>query len=76
MNKKAGSYHEIDFLAERREIFHSLTNMNARKHFMYGLLEVDVTVAQAVHRRRTEPSTGETLLLHRVPGPVPRPGRG
>ena len=42
---------------------------------MYGLLEVDVTVAQqliAEHKERT----GETAFFHRLPGLLPGAGRG
>ncbi|MBX3056395.1 MAG: 2-oxo acid dehydrogenase subunit E2 [Anaerolineae bacterium] len=59
MNEKIGPYHVIDLPPERREIPNFL-DLSWRKHCMYGLLEVDVTVA----RRFIEAykaQTGETL---------------
>jgi pyruvate/2-oxoglutarate dehydrogenase complex dihydrolipoamide acyltransferase (E2) component len=59
MNDKAGPYHVIDFPPERRAVL-SFIDVHWRKHCMYGLLEVDVTVARqfiAKHKART----GETL---------------
>jgi hypothetical protein len=45
MNAKIGPYHVIDFPPDRRDM-PAINALNARKHFMYGLLEVDVTVAR------------------------------
>lgn len=45
MDEKIGPYHVIDFPPERRDIL-IIDELNSRKHFMYGLLEVDVTVAR------------------------------
>jgi len=59
MNDKIGPYHVIDLSPGRRALMNAL-ELVAPKHYMYGLLEVDVTVARqfiAEHRVRT----GETL---------------
>jgi pyruvate/2-oxoglutarate dehydrogenase complex dihydrolipoamide acyltransferase (E2) component len=45
MNEKTGRYHIIDFPPERRNL-PFVNDINSRRHFMYGLLEVDVTVAR------------------------------
>ena len=59
MNKKIGPHHVIDFPAERRDL-PFVNDINSRKHFMYGLLEVDVTVArQFIENHRAQ--TGELL---------------
>lgn len=59
MSEKNLAYHVIDFPPERREM-PAINELNARKHFMYGLLEVDVTrVRQFIENHRVE--TGELL---------------
>jgi pyruvate/2-oxoglutarate dehydrogenase complex dihydrolipoamide acyltransferase (E2) component len=55
MDKVSRPYHILDFPVERRGILLA-NDLNFRKHTMYGLLEVDVTVARqfiADHRART-----------------------
>jgi hypothetical protein len=55
MNKKIGPYHVIDLPPERRMLL-NIIDEEWRKHFMYGLLEVDVTVARKFimeHKART-----------------------
>ena len=53
MNDKIGSYHVIDFPPERRAMPNFL-DLSWRKHSIYGLLEVDVTVARAsIHSSAT-----------------------
>lgn len=55
----AQPYHVIDFPADRRDM-PAINELNARKHFMYGLLEVDVTrVKQFIEAHRAQ--TGELL---------------
>lgn len=59
MNKNVGSYHVVNLSAGRRALMNAL-DLVAPKHYMYGLLEVDVSVARhllAVHKART----GEAL---------------
>ena len=59
MNQKIGPYHVVDLPASRRETPH-LLDLYWWSHCVYGLLEVDVTVARqfiADHKTRT----GETL---------------
>ncbi|HSJ54585.1 MAG TPA: 2-oxo acid dehydrogenase subunit E2 [Anaerolineae bacterium] len=59
MSDKVGPYHVVDLTPERRVWLNTLDLVGA-KHSMYGLLEVDVTVARrliAQHKART----GETL---------------
>jgi hypothetical protein len=59
MNEKIGRYRVIDFPPERRDM-PSINELNARRHFMYGLLEVDVTVAkQFIEENRAQ--TGKLL---------------
>jgi len=59
LNKKIGPHHVIDFPAERRDL-PFVNDINSHKHFMYGLLEVDVTVArQFIENHRAQ--TGELL---------------
>ena len=45
MNEKIGPYHVIDLPAARRVMINML-DLPGPKHCMYGLLEVDVTVAR------------------------------
>src|SRR5215212_8319311 len=59
MNENFGPSHVINFPAERRDM-PPINERNARKHFMYGLLEVDVTVAKQFIAE-TRAQTGETL---------------
>lgn len=59
MNEKSGTYHVIDFPTERRDM-PGINELNAQKHFMYGLLEVDVTVAKQFIAA-TRAQTGENL---------------
>lgn len=59
MNNKLGPHHVVALSPERRLMINVL-NMPGSNHRMYGLLEVDVTVARefiAAHKART----GETL---------------
>jgi pyruvate/2-oxoglutarate dehydrogenase complex dihydrolipoamide acyltransferase (E2) component len=59
MSEKSGPYRVVDLPPARRVIINML-DLSAPKHCMYGLLEVDVTVARqfiAEHKART----GETL---------------
>lgn len=59
MSDKTGPYHVVDLSPVRRVWLHTL-DLAGAKHTMYGLLEVDVTVARqciAEHKART----GETL---------------
>jgi hypothetical protein len=59
MNDKLGPYHVVD-LAPGRRVWVNTLDMSWPKHCVYGLLEVDVTVARqfiAEHKART----GETL---------------
>jgi len=59
MNKTIGPHHVVDLPPARRVMINML-NLEGPKHCMYGLLEVDVTVARqfiAEHKART----GETL---------------
>jgi pyruvate/2-oxoglutarate dehydrogenase complex dihydrolipoamide acyltransferase (E2) component len=59
MNKKIGSYRVVDFPPDRRDM-PGINELNSRKHFMYGLLEVDVTVPkQFIEGYRAQ--TGELL---------------
>lgn len=59
MGEKKSSYHVIDFPPDRREM-PGINELNSRKHFMYGLLEVDVTVPkQLIEEYRAQ--TGELL---------------
>ncbi len=69
MNQKTGSYQLIDFPAERRAM-PAFLELKAGRHVMYALLEADVTLARqfiAEHKTRT----GETAILHRLPGLLP-----
>jgi len=59
MNQKTGPYHIIN-LSPGRRVWVNTLEISWQSHTMYGLLEVDVTVARrfiAVHKA----STGETL---------------
>jgi hypothetical protein len=59
MNEKTGPYQVVDLPTGRR-VMQNLLDLPGPKHGMYGLLEVDVTVARqfiAEHKART----GETL---------------
>jgi pyruvate/2-oxoglutarate dehydrogenase complex dihydrolipoamide acyltransferase (E2) component len=59
MSQKLGPYHVVDLPAARREM-PNLLGMYWWKHYIYGLLEVDVTVVRqfiAAHKART----GEVL---------------
>ncbi|MBE9508225.1 MAG: hypothetical protein IMY86_09255, partial [Chloroflexi bacterium] len=59
MNKNIGPYHVVD-LPPGRRILLNMLDLSGPTHYMYGLLEVDVTVARqfiAEHKART----GETL---------------
>lgn len=59
MNANIGHYHVVDLTVGRRVML-SMLNLAGPKHSMYGLLEVDVTVARqliAEHKKRS----GETL---------------
>jgi pyruvate/2-oxoglutarate dehydrogenase complex dihydrolipoamide acyltransferase (E2) component len=59
MNKNVGPYRVVNLSSGRRALINAL-NLVAPTHYMYGLLEVDVTVARrfiAEHKART----GETF---------------
>jgi len=59
MSNKTGGYHVVDLSPARRVMIHML-DLSGPTHSMYGLLEVDVTVARQFieeHKART----GETL---------------
>ena len=59
MSERTGPYHVVD-LSPGRRLMINMLNLSGPKHSMYGLLEVDVTVARqfiAEHKART----GETL---------------
>jgi pyruvate/2-oxoglutarate dehydrogenase complex dihydrolipoamide acyltransferase (E2) component len=59
MSDKVGPYHVVD-LSPARRVMITMLDLSGPKHCMYGLLEVDVTVARqfiAKHKERT----GETL---------------
>lgn len=59
MTKNIGPYHVVDLPVGRRVMINML-NLSGPTHYMYGLLEVDVTVVRqfiAEHKKRT----GETL---------------
>lgn len=59
MSENKSPYHIVDLPSDRREM-PALNELNARKHFMYGLLEVDVTfVKQCIADYRTR--TGDLL---------------
>lgn len=59
MSEKKLSYRVIDFPPDRRDM-PTINELNSRKHLMYGLLEVDVTVArQFIELYRAQ--TGEVL---------------
>lgn len=59
MNEKPSPYRTIDFPEDRRDL-PVINELNAHKHFMYALLEVDVTtVRTAIEVHRVE--TGELL---------------
>ncbi len=59
MSEKKPSYRVIDFPPDRRDM-PTINELNSRKHLMYGLLEVDVTVArQFIELYRAQ--TGEVL---------------
>ncbi len=59
MSERKPSYRVIDFPPDRRDM-PAINELNSRKHFMYGLLEVDVTVAkQFIEHYRAQ--TGELL---------------
>ncbi len=58
-NDKTGPYHVIDLPPERRQM-PDLFDLSWRKHCMYGLLEVDVTLAQQFIENR-KAQTGEAL---------------
>jgi pyruvate/2-oxoglutarate dehydrogenase complex dihydrolipoamide acyltransferase (E2) component len=59
MSEQVGPYHVVDLTPSRR-VWLNMLDLSGPKHTMYGLLEVDVTVARqfiAEHKART----GETL---------------
>jgi pyruvate/2-oxoglutarate dehydrogenase complex dihydrolipoamide acyltransferase (E2) component len=59
MNTKTGPYHVIDLPPERRAI-PGFNDLNSGKHCMYGLLELDVTIAkQFIEDYKAQ--TGESL---------------
>jgi pyruvate/2-oxoglutarate dehydrogenase complex dihydrolipoamide acyltransferase (E2) component len=59
MNEKAGPYHVVDLSVGRRVVLNML-DLVRPKHSMYGLLEVDVTVArQCIEEHKAR--TGEVL---------------
>jgi pyruvate/2-oxoglutarate dehydrogenase complex dihydrolipoamide acyltransferase (E2) component len=65
MNMQTGPYRVVELPRERRAM-PGFNDLNAGKHSMYGLLEVDVTVAKEVmeaHRARTGESLSFTAYL-------------
>lgn len=59
MSEDSHAYQIVDFPQDRRDL-PIISELNARKHFMYALLEVDVTAARAaIEAHRVE--TGELL---------------
>ncbi len=65
MNQKIGPYRVIDIPPERRMLL-NIIDEEWRKHFMYGLLEVDVTVARKFitdHKARAGESLSFTGYL-------------
>ncbi len=65
MGDKTGPYQVMDFPAERRGMLLA-NDLNWRKHSMFGLLEVDVTVARqfiAEHKARTGERLSFTAYL-------------
>jgi hypothetical protein len=59
MNEKIGSYHVVDLTPARRVWLNTL-DLSWSPHCIYGLLEVDVTVARRFIAER-KARTGETL---------------
>jgi pyruvate/2-oxoglutarate dehydrogenase complex dihydrolipoamide acyltransferase (E2) component len=59
MNTKTGPYHIVDLSLGRRVMINML-NLAEEKHSIYGLLEVDVTIARQLIAKHKEHS-GETL---------------
>ena len=65
MSKEIVPYHVIDFPPERRDMLMA-NELNWRKHSMFGLLEVDVTVARQFieeHKARTGERLSFTAYL-------------
>lgn len=65
MNNEAGPYQVVDLTPGRRAWLNTL-DLPGPTHWMYGLLEVDVTVARkfiAAHKARTEESLSFTGFL-------------
>jgi pyruvate/2-oxoglutarate dehydrogenase complex dihydrolipoamide acyltransferase (E2) component len=65
MNKETGPYHIVDLPRGRRMMINML-NLSGPKHYMYGLLEVDVTVARqfiAEYKARTAETLSFTGFL-------------
>jgi pyruvate/2-oxoglutarate dehydrogenase complex dihydrolipoamide acyltransferase (E2) component len=65
MTEKTGSYHVVELTPGRR-IFINMLDLPGPKHSMYGLLEVDVTLARqfiAEHKRRSGESLSFTGFL-------------
>ena len=59
MKNKIGPYRVVD-LSPARRVMMNMLDLSATKHCMYGLLEVDVTVArQFIEEHKAH--TGETL---------------
>ena len=59
MSEKIRPHHIIDLPKERRDI-PAINELNSHKHFMYGLLEVDATIARQFIRDH-KVQTGEML---------------
>jgi pyruvate/2-oxoglutarate dehydrogenase complex dihydrolipoamide acyltransferase (E2) component len=59
MSDQVGSYHVVD-LSPGRRVMINMLNLSGPAHNMYGLLEVDVTVARQFIEKHKE-RTGETL---------------
>ena len=66
MTDKTGPYQVVDLSPGRRMWLNTL-ELSWTPHAMYGLLEVDVTVARQVHRRAQRAHRREPVL-HRLPG--------
>ena len=71
MNTGALPYHVVDLTPARR-VWLNIIDLPRPAHQMYGLLEVDVTVARqfiAEHKARTGETLSFTGFLALLPGP-------
>ncbi|HEX2915696.1 MAG TPA: 2-oxo acid dehydrogenase subunit E2 [Chloroflexia bacterium] len=60
MNKKIKNYHVVDLPLVRRVVLSFVDELSSWEHYMYGLLEVDVTVARQL-MEEYKGRTGERL---------------